>query len=370
MPTVTVLEGAIATPGGWILGEIRFTDRILAIEGTSVAAPIQGQPLVIPGFVDLHIHGAAGADFMDGGGAAGRIARACVRTGTTSLLATTMTASQASLEAALTGIGHAMGSGQPQGARILGVHLEGPYIADSRLGAQPALSRVGSLAEIESLNSLAPIRVLTLAPELPGHEALIGQLTALGMRVQLGHSNASYEVALAAVQAGAAGFTHLYNAMSELHHRNPGMVGAALAHADYAEIIPDLLHVHPGAIQAALRAVPRLYCVSDGTAATGMPDGTYRLGSQSICRCMGAVRLANGSLAGSVLTMDQAFRNLATLGVDLLDAVRRVATFPADYLGETGRGRLAPGAWSDIVVLDDALAVQSVHVEGVPFNAL
>jgi N-acetylglucosamine-6-phosphate deacetylase len=145
----------------------------------------------------------------------------------------------------------------------------------------------------------------------------------------------------------------------------PGMVGAALAHARFAEIIPDLLHVHPGAIRAALRSIPGLYCVTDSTAATGMPDGEYRLGRQPVTKCLGGVRLADGTLAGSTLTMDRALRNLVdVVGVPLEDAARRVATHAADFLELPDRGRLAAGAWADVVVLDRDLRVQDVFVEG------
>ena len=139
---------------------------------------------------------------------------------------------------------------------------------------------------------------------------------------------------------------------------------AALAHAQHAEIIPDLLHVHPGAIRVALRAIPGLYCVSDATAATGMPDGEYRLGRQRVHKCLGAVRLADGTLAGSALTLDQALRNLLSLGMGLREASARGSTVAADYLGLPDRGRLAPGAWADVVVLDTQHTVQRVLVEG------
>jgi N-acetylglucosamine-6-phosphate deacetylase len=143
------------------------------------------------------------------------------------------------------------------------------------------------------------------------------------------------------------------------------MVGAALAHAQFAEIIPDLLHVHPGAIRAALRSIPCLYCVTDSTAATGMPDGEYRLGRQPVTKCLGGVRLADGTLAGSTLTMDRALRNLVdVVGLPLDDASRRVSTHAADFLGLADRGRLAVGAWADVVVLDRDLRVQEVLLEG------
>ena len=153
--------------------------------------------------------------------------------------------------------------------------------------------------------------------------------------------------------------------MTPLHHREPGLVGTALAHAQHAEIIPDLVHVHPGAIRAALRAIPGLYCVSDATAAAGMPDGDYRLGSHRVTKCMGGVRLADGTLAGSTLTLDQALRNLVALGLSVAEASARVSRHAADYLGLSDRGRLAVGAWADVVQLEPgALTLQGVIVEG------
>jgi N-acetylglucosamine-6-phosphate deacetylase len=208
------------------------------------------------------------------------------------------------------------------------------------------------------------VRALTLAPEIPGHLELIPQLAALGIRVQLGHSAGTYDDGVAALRAGAAGFTHLFNGMSGFAHRAPDITGAALAHAEYAEIIPDLEHVTPGAIHAALRAIPKLYGVTDATAATGMPDGEYALGSQRVYKCLGCVRLATGSLAGSALTMDQALRNFVAIGLSVAEASRRLSQYPADYLGEPDLGRIAPGAWADFVVLDAELRPSAVVVEG------
>ncbi|MES2295628.1 MAG: amidohydrolase family protein, partial [Pseudomonadota bacterium] len=286
------------------------------------------------------------------------------RHGTTSLLATTMTAPADDIDRALAAIGAASAARAVGAARVLGAHLEGPYINARMLGAQPDCASTATLAGVLRLAALAPLKLVTLAPEIEGHLELVAQLTGAGIRVQLGHSAASYDEAVAALAQGAAGFTHLFNAMSPMHHRAPGMVGAALAHAHYAELIPDLLHVHPGAIQVALRAIPRLYCVTDSTAATGMPDGPYMLGRQQVHKCMGGVRLADGTLAGSTLTLDQALRNLVALGLDLADASRRVSTYAADYLGLAERGRLEPGCWADLVVLGRDLRLTSVHVEG------
>jgi N-acetylglucosamine-6-phosphate deacetylase len=321
---------------------------------------------VVPGFIDLHVHGGGGRDIMEGGDAADRVAQCHAAHGTTALLATTMTAPTAELKAAFEDLRAACGRRTPHGARVLGVHLEGPYINPGKLGAQPDFTRPVSIEELAHLDSIAPIRLITLAPEVAGNMDQIRALSDAGYAVQLGHTLGSYEEAVQALTHGARGFTHLFNAMTGLHHRAPGMVGAALAHARYAEIIPDLLHVHPGAVRVALRAIPGLYCVTDSTAATGMPDGEYRLGRQTVTKCLGGVRLADGTLAGSTLAMDQALRNLVdVLGLGLDEASMRLATHAADYLGLADRGRLAPGAWADVVVLDRDLRLQDVFVEGV-----
>ncbi|WP_420852399.1 N-acetylglucosamine-6-phosphate deacetylase [Pelomonas aquatica] len=363
------IEGDIVTPQGVIRGLLDMAQgRIAAIAGTPIdtaSAGEDGRPLLLPGFVDTHVHGGGGRDTMEGGDAITTIARRHARHGTTALLATTMTAPIGEIEAALRALGPVCRERGAQSARVLGAHLEGPYINPGRLGAQPAHAIPATLDEVLRLNTLAPIKVLTLAPEVPGHLALIGPLRDAGIRVQIGHSNGSYEDGVAALGAGAAGFTHLFNAMSALHHREPGMVGAALAHGEHAELIPDLLHVHPGAIRAALRCIPGLFCVTDSTAAAGMPDGDYRLGEYTVRKCLGGVRLADGTLAGSALTMDQALRNLVQrLALPLTDAVRRVSTAAADYLGLADRGRLAPGAWADVVVMDAGLELRRVFVEG------
>jgi N-acetylglucosamine-6-phosphate deacetylase len=358
------LNGNILTPGGWIRGEISFGGRIDAITGAAADPSTNGDDYILPGFIDLHVHGGVGKDIMEGGDAPHVIAAMHAQHGTTSMLATTMTAPPYEIEAALAAIGAACKERRKGAAHILGVHLEGPYINSGKLGAQPNYARAATLAEVQQLGTLAPMRLITVAPEIAGHLRLVRELTDAGIRVQIGHTLGSYEDGVAALEHGASGFTHLFNAMSPLHHREPGMVGAALAHAEFAELIPDLLHVHPGAIKVALRAIPHLYCVTDSTAATGMPDGEYMLGRHRVQKCMGGVRLPDGTLAGSTLTMDQALRNLVGLGLDLADASRRVSTNAADYLGETLRGRLADGCYADLVVLDRDLKIKAVYIEG------
>jgi N-acetylglucosamine-6-phosphate deacetylase len=366
------LRGRILTPQGFVDGmlEAGADGRVARIEGTPLAADAEPratrEPLVLPGFVDLHVHGGGGHDVMEGGDAAARVAELHAHHGTTALLATTMTAPMADLELAFAALSEVVARRPARAARVLGVHLEGPFINPGKLGAQPDFARPVQPEQIRRLHEMAPIKLITLAPEMAQNMGVIESLCAAGYRVQLGHTLGSYEDGVQAMARGARGFTHLFNAMTGLHHREPGMVGAALAHARYSEIIPDLLHVHPGAIRVALRAIPCLYCVTDSTAAAGMPDGEYRLGRQTVNKCLGGVRLPDGTLAGSTLTMDQALRNLVEqLGLDLADASRRTATHAADYLGVPDRGRLQAGAFADWVVLDRDLQLTDVVVEGV-----
>ncbi len=365
---MTEITGAALTPAGWRSGPVHLgaDGRIAAIEGAALTeAQARQGPCLLPGFVDLHVHGGGGADTMEGGDAVATLARTHARHGTTALLATTMTAPRGEIEAALRALAPHVATRPRGGARVLGVHLEGPYINRERLGAQPDFATTATLAEVMALHALAPIRLVTIAPELPGHLELIVALRGRGFVVQIGHSAARYEDGVAALAAGASGFTHLFNAMTGLHHREPGLAGAALAHAERAELIADGQHVHEGAIRVALRCIPGLYCVTDATAAAGMPDGEYRLGRHTVLHCLGAVRLPDGTLAGSALTMDRALQRLLALGLPLAEASARTATFAAQHLGLADRGVIAPGAWADVVQVDGAGgALQRVWVEG------
>jgi N-acetylglucosamine 6-phosphate deacetylase (EC 3.5.1.25) len=245
----------------------------------------------------------------------------------------------------------------------LGAHLEGPFISPRRLGAQPPFPREPDLELMAAFLEAAPVRVVTLAPELPGALDLIRFLSSRGVRPQVGHTEASYREALLALEAGATGFTHLYNAMPPLHHRHPGPVGLALERGGYAEAIPDGLHVDPAALRLALKCIPGLYFVSDAVAAAGMPDGPYALGRHRVEKRGEGVWLGE-SLAGSTLTLDQALRNLVAFGLSLEEAARRLSTVPARYLGLNDLGEIAPGKLADLVVLDERLRVLEVYLGG------
>ena len=250
---------------------------------------------------------------------------------------------------------------------MLGVHLEGPFISPRRLGAQPPFARPFDPTLMRRLLDLVPVRVVTWAPENDPDSGptLLEMAPPAGIRCQIGHSDASYEETTRALEAGAAGFTHLFNAMRPFQPRDPGVAGAALLHATWAEIIPDLQHVAPAAIRLALRSIPNLYAVTDAMEAAGCPDGTYRLGTHEVVKAGGTARLKDGTLAGSVLTMDQAFRNLVVgLGLSVEESMRRTSTLAADYLGLADTGRLEPGARADVLVLDEGLRPRRVFVGG------
>ncbi len=355
------IEGRIVTPSGVVRGRLVFSTAIQAIEPDE---RVTADRLVVPGFVDLHVHGGGGADVMDGADGVRSMARFHVRHGTTTLLATTVTHEHPALAAAFAGIREAMAEPAADGADVVGVHLEGPFISPDALGAQPPFAIAPDLDLLAAWHEQAPIRVATMAPEVDPDGLLLAWCVAHAVRAQIGHTRCDYGQARAALAAGAAGFTHLGNAMTGLHHRAPGALGCALAHAAHAEVILDFQHVAEGAVLAALRAIPGLYAVTDAVAAAGMPDGPYRLGTHPITKRGPTVRLADGTLAGSVLTMDQAFANWLALGLDVEEAVRRTSTIAADYLGLEDRGRLAPGLSADLVALDAAGRVEAVWRAG------
>lgn len=355
--------GTILVDNEWIEGEIIFGEKVHSLNGKPVSYPNPDMPIIIPGFIDLHVHGAGGADVMDGALAFEKISRTLAKYGTTSLLATTMTAEAREIEKAIADLKPFYQTRSLQGSRLLGIHLEGPYINSQKKGAHPEKMREATKNEILKLNQYVPIKIITIAPEIFKHFDLIHELKDQFV-FQIGHTNATYEEARKALNSGARSFTHLFNAMSALHHREPGAVGAAFLHGEYAELIPDLLHVHPQAIELALKNIPNIYFVSDATSATGMPDGDYRLGEQTVKKCHGGVRLQDGTLAGSSLTLDVAMRNLINIGLDLKDVSKRLSTIPAKLIGANDRGILKVGNYADFIILDKTYHIHSVYVEG------
>jgi N-acetylglucosamine-6-phosphate deacetylase len=257
-----------------------------------------------------------------------------------------------------------LGSARP---RILGMHLEGPFLSPARLGTHEASARRDPDGDLlERLLDAGPVRMMTLAPELPGADALIDALVARGVTVALGHSDATAAQANAAFDRGARMVTHLFNAMRPFLHRDPGLIGAALAREDVlVSIILDGIHLAPETAVVAWRAAAgRLALVTDAITAAGVADGSYSLGNIDVEVHEGTVRGPDGVLAGSVLTMVEAVRNLHALGASIEDAVGAATTTPARVLGDPELGRIGIGLAADIVVLDDRLEVERVLVGG------
>jgi N-acetylglucosamine-6-phosphate deacetylase len=329
--------------------------------------------ILLPGLIDLQLNGGYGADLVavDAAGWA-RLASRLPETGTTSFLATFTSAPVAELACALGSASALLAAGPLPGARVLGVHQEGPFLAPARAGAHrrewlvpPTADAVGELLAAGA----GVLRLLTLAPELAGGLAAVARLAAAGLVVSIGHSDATAAQTAAAAGAGAAMVTHLFNAQRPFHHREPGVAGQALTdHRLTCGLIADPGHVSPVACALAFAAAPGRIClVTDAVAAAGMPPGRYLLGGQEVVAGAGpdrVPRLADGTLAGSVLRMDQAVANTVAAGVPLPAAVAAATRIPADLIGRADLGRLAPGAAADLAWLGDDLRTRATWVAG------
>lgn len=372
---IALEKGCILTPQG------RVEPGTLLIEGARIAAhlaPDEAVPAeaarrdatgltLVPGFVDAHVHGGNGWQ-LDTDDAASLLhyARWAPRTGVTSFLPTTLGLPMARLAGIAAAVRAAMEAQRDgtAGAHILGVHAEGPFLNPVRPGAlspdwMQAPSRQAVETIIEGFGGL--LRRMTLAPELPGALDLVRVLRHGGVQVSAGHSDASFEQAVTAFENGVTSVTHLFNAMPPLHHRAPGLTGAALLPGVCCEIIPDGIHVHTGALQLvrAAKSPAEVLAVTDAMQAAARPDGEYYLGSQRVTVRDGAARLASGALAGSTLTADRGLRLLVReVGLSLGDAVTMLSTTPARMAGaEATKGRLLPGFDADVVALDADLRV-------------
>lgn len=355
---------------GWV--RVRG-DRIVELgAGTAPANgadPIDlGGAWLVPGFVDIHVHGGAGASYPSGDvDEARRAAGFHLSHGTTTTLASLVTAAPEAMLSTVRAL-----AGLVRDGTIAGLHLEGPFLAEARCGAHdPALLRAPDPEELAAMLDAGQgtIRQVTVAPELPGGLDLIRQIIAAGVVAAVGHTDATYEQASAAFSAGATLATHLFNGMRPLHHREPGVVLAALQDDRVSvELINDGVHLHSAVVRSVFTQVSsgRVALVTDAMAAAGAGDGTYRLGGQSVLVTDGVAALANGSsIAGSTLTMDLALRRaVLSAGVSIVDAVRSASTTPAAVIGLGRLGAIARGWQADLVVLDDGLAVSRVMRRG------
>jgi N-acetylglucosamine-6-phosphate deacetylase len=372
------ITGRVVTPHGIVDGHIELTgDRIAAVVGET-DDPRAGGPgdpgtagdrhWVVPGFVDLHCHGGGGHTFTTGRAASAlAVAEFHLRHGTTSLLASLVSSPVELMRDATAAFAPLVVEGV-----LTGLHFEGPYLARARCGAQnEAYLRDPAPAELRELLALGggAVRMVTLAPERPGALEAIALLRAAGAVAAVGHTDATYEQAVAAVAAGATVATHLFNGMRPPHHREPGPVIALLGAPEVVcELIADGVHLHDGMLRfaASVTGPDRAALITDAMAAAGTADGEYELGGQLVAVTGGVARLVrNGSIAGSTLTMDAALRRAVTAGVPIVDACRMAATTPARTLGlDATVGALAPGLRADLVVLDEALRVVRVMRAG------
>jgi N-acetylglucosamine-6-phosphate deacetylase len=346
--------------GNLIPGDVEILGGRVA--GFGLASP-NGHGIAVPGFVDLQVNGFAGVDFLtadaDGYRHAGE---ALLETGVTAYLPTFITSPEPQLLASLREV-----PAESDGPRILGAHLEGPFLSALRLGIHPADARRNpDLELLERLLDAGPVRLITLAPELPGANKVIERLLRLEIAVSCGHSDASAEQANAAFDLGVRSVTHLFNAMRPFHHRDPGIVGAALARPDVVvQLIVDWVHVAP--VTAAMvwqAAQGRVALVTDAVSGAGLDDGAYRLGDLDVEIRDGVARGPTGSLAGSTLTMIDAVRNLHSLGIPLEGAIGAATEVPARVLRLPTLGRIGIGLPGDVVVLTEELEIQRVLVGG------
>jgi N-acetylglucosamine-6-phosphate deacetylase len=353
---------AALVDGVLVAGDVEVADgRIAAVAlGGSV-----GHGIAVPGFVDLQVNGFGGVDFLDADAAAYRRAGdALLETGVTAYLPTLITSPESQVLAAM----REVPVDDAERPRILGMHLEGPFLSPNRLGTHEASARRDpDVALLRRLLGAGPVRMMTLAPELPGAGALVDLLLEQGVVVALGHTDATAAQANETFDAGARAVTHLFNAMRPFLHRDPGIVGAALARDDvYVSIILDGNHLANETARTVWKAArERTILVTDAIAAAPRAHGPSSLGELDLHVHEGAVRGPDGILAGSVLTMIEAVRNLHALGAPLEDAVGAATTSPARLLGEPRLGRLDVGLRADVVVLNDRLEIERVVAAGV-----
>jgi N-acetylglucosamine-6-phosphate deacetylase len=351
---------AALVDGRLVLGDVETVDGRIAAYG--LASP-NGNGIATPGFVDLQVNGFAGVDFLEADADGYRRASdALLETGVTGFLATFITAAEDDLLAALQSVPRKV-----NGARVLGVHLEGPFVAPERLGIHPSSERRDPDVDLlERLVSAGPVRLVTLAPERPGAAELIDLLRRRAITVSCGHSDATSDEASAAFDRGVKTVTHLFNAMRPFLHRDPGIAGAALARDDVVvQIIMDGAHLAPETARVIWRAAAgRVALVTDAFAGAGEANGTYTLGGLPIEVRDGITRGPNGSLGGTTIRMVDAVRNLHALGVPLADALTAATAVPARVIGVKSVGRLDVEQPADVVVLNDNLEVDRVFVRG------
>lgn len=350
------------------LKRIEPTQEIETIEGD--AERIDGNGMwLIPGMIDVHIHGANGYDMMDGTeDSIQEVSRACAATGCTSFLATSVSSTIEDLLNMIRSVKAVIG--REQGARIAGIHLEGPYLNPKRKGMQnEKYLRHPNLEEMKLIIREAGslIKMVTIAPELPGGLELISFLKEQGVVIAVAHSDATYEEAKLAFTAGASHVTHCFNGMRPIHHRDPGLIVAAFEEPHVSlQAIVDQVHLHPAIVRLMhrLKGPEGMVLITDALQAMGLGDGNYMFGGHYVTVSEGIARLADGTLASSTVTMNEALRLTEANGISMEDAVRMASTTPAHILGLSRKGKIEVGYDADLVLMDERYQVQWTMIEG------
>lgn len=361
-------------PAGWadnVLVTLGDDGSIKTVKAHAVSTEKLRPLILLPALIDTHIHGSAGADVMDATHESlNTISSFLATKGVGAFLATTVTAQHKDIERALIQVRDSQRQGV-EGAEILGTYLEGPFFTTRHKGAHPEnLLHQPEKSLLEQWIQLAngSLRCVALAPEYPTSLELIPWLKSQGIRVMIGHSSADYELAQEALNQGADGVVHCYNGMNGLHHREPGMVGAALTHEQcQVELICDGHHVHPAAIKVVYRCCgDRLLLITDAMRAAGMPDGEYLLGEMNVRMTEGVVRTESGSLAGSTLTLDLGVKKLQQFcDISFAQAWLHGSLYPAQALGIANRlGSIAPGKQANLTLCNDSREIQATFVNG------
>ena len=351
--TLIKTAGHWLTADGWISGICHHQRTINSLH--PMHQP-EAAHRFIPAPVDLHIHGGGGADVMQGDEALRTVLQTHARFGTGALLATSVTAPFEQIDEFLASVERVMQAPPEHGAHLLGAHLEGPFINPGKLGAQPDYPAPLDLEMLERWFATGVVKIITYAPELDIDAQVPAMCRRYSVRAQLGHTLCSWAQASAAISNGV-GITHLFNAMSPVAHRQGGAAVAALAYAEYAEIITDGIHVDKPAFDAARRAIPSLYSVTDATSAAGMPDGKYTLGTHVITKAADRVTLKDGTLAGSCLTQQRSLQVLRNWGLGWEAISQLCSEIPARWLNRCDYGVIASGAQASWLELDEQGAV-------------
>ena len=318
---------------------------------------------IIPGFIDLHCHGGNGHDSMEGLKSIKKISEYHLSHGTTTLYPTTVTANLDDTLYALKGLNDYLKENKKI-SNIEGIHLEGPFLNPNKMGAQPPFAQLPNYNFIKTLINEAPIKIMTLAPEINGGLNLIDFLINNKIKPQIGHSLANYDCCTIAIKRGVRSFTHLYNAMSGFDHRNPGVAAAAFSKAEYAEIICDLIHVNEQMIKLAHKNIDKLYSITDSISASGMPDGKYKVGTYKVYKKNEVVKLDKNTLGGSVVTMDKAFKNLIKIGFSIQEAVKMTSTNASKYINKKNIGNISEGAKANLLVLNSKFDLKEIYLNG------